>query len=367
MKLYFGILCCIFLIASLSYRYINVRLKPNPDPVLIPTPTPAPISYKWRDIMANELDLIYNEKVSSTTRCGLHKCPDHATIAQVDGAVITNLNGLVYDKQKRIHALGYWFWKNKKIDVRRPHFDKLKRAFSFIRIWEETFQHSAMSAFPKARYFCNVLADDRDAKIIIENDTQKRVIVAACPEIEHERYYIFRDSKSDLLVDTLFVIHWITSENVNQGELLTLAASPKGIIKLPYVDAPNKLFYMKRERRLGKRYVINDGDVISVLKTFAKHRGLEFVIFDGNVEDLINAAYLIGPHGGAIANLIYTNSKTKVVEFITKKGLIARPCYDLLAQSLSLDYYFVEPFRFNFDSGGMEIHATNIYDKLMAI
>ena len=322
------------------------------------------IEYQWRDVMENELKYVVKEEVHDYTVCGSHKCPNHVAIQTIDNAVIASHEGLIYDDKKRIYALGYWFWKNKKI----PNYGlrkngHLKKAYSFIRIWEWTFQHAAMGTFPKARYFCNELKVAKDAKIIIANDAQRNVLRFACPGIEDHRYYYFKED--ELKVDQLFVIRWITSEAVEQGKVLSLAASPRNIIHLPKSDMVDTLFYMRRDRKLGKRYVINDEQVIVALKMFCKFSGLRFQIFDnGDVSELKRAAFLIGPHGGAIANLIYTNRETKVIEFITSKGLAARPCYDLLSQTLSLEYFFLEPTKFNFDHGGMKIDTDKLRDLL---
>jgi hypothetical protein len=325
------------------------------------------VKYEWRDVMEDELEYVVKKKVSDHTVCGSHKCPDHVAIQTIKNAVIASHEGLIYDDKKRIYALGYWFWKNKKIPeygLRKTnkHF---KRAYSFSRIWEWTFQHASMGTFPKARYFCKELTDDKDAKIIIANDVQHRVLNFACPGIEEHRYHYFKEA--EIKVDQLLVIRWITSETIEQGKVLSLAASPKNIITLPKSDVVDTLFYMKRERKLGKRYVINDDQVIATLKEYCKLSGLKFEIFDGDVSKLIRAAFIIGPHGGAIANLIYTNRKTKVVEFITQKGLVARPCYDLLSQTLSLDYYYIEPTTFNFDNGGMKIDIKKLDNTLINI
>lgn len=345
------VLCFILVLNTCSIRFIKERGPYN---------TFEEIEYEWRDIDITEATFHVDQKVTDETVCGLHLCPDRATIERIDNAVIVNPEGLVYDDKKRIHSFGYWFWKNKKINKKKIN-TQLEKAYSFVRIWEWTFQHAAMGSFPKALHFCDNLNNDKEYKIIVVNNVQKNVIQYACPSLEDSRFWFLTDKP--VMVKELFVIHWVRSAETNQGRM-TLAASPKGILKLPHDNQPDTLFYMKRERSLGRRYVINENAVLSTLKRFSKYSGVKFEIFNGDVDRLKNAAYIVGPHGGAIANLIYTNQKTKIVEFITKRGLIERPCYDLLAQTLSLEYYYVEPKKFNFEQGGMIVDVNELQDLL---
>jgi hypothetical protein len=311
----------------------------------------------WHDILTDEATFLKYYKVSERTTCkhGI-KCPDIASIEKIKNGFITPNNGLVYDVQKRRHAFGYWFWKNKKITPKEPVM-KLDRALSFVRIWEQHFQHAAMGSFPKARFFCDWIQENGDIRIVVINQKQKQVIQHAC-SLDNSRFIIFKGG--DFFVNELFVIHWITSANTNQGTELTLAASPENIVSMPYKNDPKTIFYMRRSRKLGKRFVENEEKILRVIDQFALAKNLELKIFSGNVEELIDAAYIIGPHGGAIANLIYGNSQTKIIEFIPLSGLQARPCYILLAQTLGLAYDFVEPDKFNFDSGGMVVNTVKL-------
>lgn len=314
-----------------------------------------PPKYEWRDVSIGDVEFIFKETISEKTTCGQHRCPNQAAIERVMGATITKPNGLVYDSIKQRHSFGYWFWKD--VDIKdETDFQHFRVAISFVRIWEWTFQHAAMGSFTKAKYFCDRLME-HDIPIIVSNKVQMQVIQTACPPISNSRFKFFQ-SKA-IKVDVLYVFHWIVGGEYNQG-VLTLAASPPSIVKLDPSPTVDTLFYMKRDISLGKRYVVNDQQVQEVLKGAALRRGLKYRVFDGDIKELKRAAYLVGPHGGAIANLIYTNDQTKVVEFIPKEGLKKRPCYELLSKTLSLEYHNVEPTTFDFDSGGMVVDIEEL-------
>lgn len=347
------ILIVIILLCCCSYffntRHVVVVEKPQ---VLKPV---------WHDILTDDATFVEYTKVSDKTICDYGiKCPDIASIEKIKNGVITKHNGLVCDDKKQRHAFGYWFWKNKKMTPNDPVFE-LDRALSFVRIWEQHFQHAAMGSFPKAKFYCGWIQKNIDMKIVVMNEKQKQVIQNAC-QLHNSRFIIFKGG--DFLVKELYVIHWLTSDNTDQGSELTLAASPENIITMPFNNKPSTIFYMKRSKALGKRYVENEVSVLRILTQIALDLNLEMKIFSGNVEELIDAAYIIGPHGGAIANLIYGNSQTKVIEFIPLTGLQSRPCYILLAKTLGMKYDYVEPIKFNFDNGGMIIDVDLLKAKI---
>lgn len=301
---------------------------------------------------------VMKEEFSNNYSCSYGiKCPNYGGVQLIKDAYLINNNGLVVDKSQHRYDYGYWFWGGKTINISETSYKyRFKNAISFVRIWEQHFQHATMGAFLKARRYCKWIKKV-NYDIIVNSQSHKHVIQHACKGIPNDKFHVF---KGITFFDKLYVIRWITSESINQGSKLTLAASPPNIVSLdkPLRD-PNVVFYMQRKKSLGKRFVINEEDTIELIKKWCFKNKLEFKLFNpSNTLELKNAKVIIGPHGGAMGNYIFSNSETKIVEFITLKGLKQRPCYILASQSASLEYYFVEPVSFNFDQGGMVVNTT---------
>lgn len=294
------------------------------------------------------------------------KCPNVIAIERIERGHITKPNGVVYDEAGDIHSYGYWWTKDQRVptvpDVEPIYLDK---AISFARIWEQHFQHAAMGGFIKARYFCNWITTEPNLSVVVMNDVQKNVLHFACPQIPLDAFVLF--DRGEVIVQDLYIIHFAASISKPQSDVLSLAASPPNIIKLPVSDVIDTVFYMQRRASLGKRYVLNDREVVNALRDFAQERRLKFEIYDGRIDKLSRASHIIGPHGGAFGNIIYANSRTKVIEFISSKGMHKRPCYALLSGSLSLTYVFVEPKVFNFDFGGMVMDMSRLLHILRSM
>ena len=95
------------------------------------------------------------------------------------------------------------------------------------------------------------------------------------------------------------------------------------------------------------------------------------------------ARVVVGPHGGAFANLIFIPpsppNHVHVVEFIpresilqpppngNKRGSYFRPCFYSLARALGFTYYQVEPTAFSFDKQGVDIDVQDVLDILSHI
>lgn len=360
----------ITLIMALTMLSLMMRIIRHPDlgvtrpPVFSRPPVFRP--HKWHDLPLSQVDFIKTTKLSEETRCTFNiPCPNIVAIERIEnGHIVKNLNGLIYDENKGKHSYGYWFWDNKHVTRPSVPVKRIDRAVSFVRIYEDTFQHSAFGSFLKARYHCDWLTNDAGMKLIVFGDVQKKVLQYACPSVPDHRYVYI--TSPEVHVDELFVIHFAADMDRPQSRVISLAASPPGIITLPSDNKLDTLVYLKRGRALGKRFVMNDNEVMETLRSFASSEGLEFKVFDKSSQRSLfsRAAYIVGPHGGAFGNIIYASAGTKIIEFITAAGMQKRPCYPLLAWSLSLSYTFVSPTPFNFDSGGMRIDVTDLESAL---
>lgn len=86
------------------------------------------------------------------------------------------------------------------------------------------------------------------------------------------------------------------------------------------------------------------------------------------VRQALNAAVLMGPHGGAFSNLVFMAAGSHAVEFIPLDRGIARPCHVALAAASGVTYHHVEPTSgFDFDARQcMHIDARRVVRALVA-
>ncbi len=87
--------------------------------------------------------------------------------------------------------------------------------------------------------------------------------------------------------------------------------------------------------------------------------------FDANMEAMRRARLVIGPHGPMLANLVFAQPQTHVIEFLPsyrlfRDGLDPRPLYWGLSQAAGLDYWTVEPQNFEFDRPGMCVDEDEV-------
>lgn len=282
------------------------------------------------------------------------KCPSVGVIEHVKNGYVSDFNGLVYDDNGINYSYGYWFWNTNKIFPKESKHMFFK-ALTFVRIWEDSFQHASMGSFVKARYFCDWILENNPV-VIVKNDVQKKIIKHACPI----NNFFVMGNKRNVFATHLYSIHW---SDKDFGHKYSLAASPPNIITMPECTG-NVVYYLGR-RKGTKRYVINEAIVKGIIKRWAESHGMVFR--DTRTEDLTDAALLIGPHGGAFGNVIYSCRNTAVIEFIPVEGLKKRPCYYLLSRSLGLKYSTVDTEMFNFDKGGMVVDTDSLYKALLAL
>lgn len=89
----------------------------------------------------------------------------------------------------------------------------------------------------------------------------------------------------------------------------------------------------------------------------------------------LRARAVLGPHGGAFANLPFADADTHVIEFISREsshpsahgGGDVRPCYWGMAQGLGLPYWQLHPKHFGFDDPNMGVDGEDVLSLLSAL
>ena len=169
-----------------------------------------------------------------------------------------------------------------------------------------------------------------------------------------------------------------TNKSLNLREIL--------LKEINITTTPDKLIYCTRNTGGGAKHgrkmnAHNEGTIIKLSKHYAQSNDLDFIVFDGRHKDgsimsileqaqLFNQAKMIvGPHGGALANILYVGSDNncKVCEFVSGKYTTVQKCrpsgknYNRLlgyAPETYLDYYLI-PFEMGSDKEETFINIDN--------
>jgi len=162
---------------------------------------------------------------------------------------------------------------------------------------------------------------------------------------------------------------------------------PRGVLR-PIQKALGVLDEVRRDRivfmfRGGRRSIKKTlrGDLVrgtsELVKKYNKEKGANILVerfaFTTREEaraQFSRALIMIGPHGGALSNMVFARPGTYVVEFIpmynfTQKGTKERSSkyvYYGLSQACGHQYWYVPSPNFNFDRGGMEINVTEVLE-----
>ncbi len=164
----------------------------------------------------------------------------------------------------------------------------------------------------------------------------------------------------------------------------TYGVHPRGSLlpiqqRLGILDGTTQDLVLYCGRQRGARSVLNREALVRRLTEVLKRTKLTLHEFEasGNLEldmELFKRALIIlGPHGGALANMVFSQPGTHIIEFLPiyrlyREGTYPRPVYWGLAQAAGLDYWTVEPSGFDFERADMEVNVdevANIVDQLV--
>ncbi len=131
----------------------------------------------------------------------------------------------------------------------------------------------------------------------------------------------------------------------------------------------DRVIYLQRPSDF-PRTVANESELLSRIKKELIGTGLDLEVFEGpmlevqdDMERFRRARIIFGPHGGALANMIFAQPGTHVIEFLPiyrlypggrdsialTEGRESRTMFWGLAQAAGLDYWTVEPENFAYE------------------
>jgi hypothetical protein len=147
----------------------------------------------------------------------------------------------------------------------------------------------------------------------------------------------------------------------------------------------DRVIYLQRPHHFPRK-VANEEALLNRLRKMLAGSGYELEVFEGpklefedDLERFRRARVILGPHGGAMANMAFAQPGTHVIEFLpiyrnyreaeTKHD--SRAMFWGLAQAAGLDYWTVEPDRFAYEERqGMVVDVEEvaaIVEQLLSI
>lgn len=267
---------------------------------------------------------------------------------------------------------------------------------NLVIVWGETFQHTVLEVLPRLSVFIAAL-ETRLLSVRFD-------ILSPLTFLVNDHSSLLLDVLNDLLSSPMF-------SSITQTPSKILAAVPgmtytADVILFPtlshqerigllpagifcpifqYFTSPpvelnvkHKLVYLARPRN-SARSLVEQTEKLLILKlkqiVNATNGQWDFVIWNTKSpthgwkhgRDVIASAgdgILIGPHGGAFANMIFTRKMLRIVEIVPRKYIERpmngmkgqRPCFMGLAHALGLEYWQVEPTSFDFERPNVDIY-----------
>lgn len=252
------------------------------------------------------------------------------------------INGLKVEQQSllfatRYNEIGRLFLVKKMIKA------LLKNSISFLKVetdavtitneWTNGYFHWFTEAIPKLIY---MLQQGKKSIVLLPADYQSeyqlRSLELLGVSVEIYAAEIIR-RKNVFLPNRLAPYSAHYNPLVMQQMILLLKVN----LKLD-INKGKRIFISRR--RPGKRKLINEADVIILMKEF-EFQVLEFedYNFDAQVSIMHYTDILVSIHGGGLTNMIFCKPGTKILE-LSLKNQVMDKCYYNLASAMDLKYYY---------------------------
>jgi len=309
-----------------------------------------------------------------------------ATVYNSDGLVVKLGDKAIGDEGMKAYHFNKWYWEIDSTDEKlqslieerktqrssntQQQCDDTKSYFSFLQRDQDSFQHIAFETLPKISLSCDYLSNnvDQDTPVVILVNSllQQELIQEVCPALDNNRFEIYDSYASSCYI---YVPTW-KQYPPNKNDPLQMGMTQRGIMKplgsssasttaKAYNQNHNKtVVYLSRGTN-GKRSVKNEAKVLDIIRSLGFKVEVPRLQNNWKIDRQIieTADIIVGPHGGALSNMIFAQPGTKIVEFLPlvklrRRAENSRPCYFGLALSLGLDYEALEPTNsepFDFD------------------
>lgn len=150
--------------------------------------------------------------------------------------------------------------------------------------------------------------------------------------------YNFFQSKDELFeIDKAYVLSNSNCASSIKQSVLNFFEE-KILHEIRHYDTPKKILVM-RKKEFG-RHFINEHKLINYLKKFDfQEVYLEDLSFENQVNLFNNALIIVAAHGAGLTNLIFSSSKTTLIEFFNNKYI--NPCFSHITNIKNIRHYVV--------------------------
>jgi len=295
-------------------------------------------------------------------------------VVKVPNGTVCNATGLVVSPDAVVYRMGRWYFDG--IDATSVHHDLTtpssgREYYSAIQIWQYAFQHIVFDTLPRARMACPMLQEGH-MTVLVVNDLQAELIQEVCPLPDSR----FETQSTTVKGSAIYLPEFRPALEMGllQHHVLKPLGKPAApsLIHLQQTERKRRGRIVYLQRPAGhQRSVINEEEVLEVLRATGRDVDVQGHLQNFHTDRALfaDADYIVGPHGGAMSNMLFAHPGATIVEFSDvgyPSGLWgfphenittgpygrerARPCFLGLAVALDLRYVPISPLDVNFFS-----------------
>ncbi len=285
-------------------------------------------------------------------------------------------DNVIFDDERYYSFGRWWLGDTWRLYERTREVRSLDVAISIAAWGGEAFQHFVLDALPRLGAVIDALEQPEleHVKLLTHNfGCQAGKWFFHELGLEHRLEQKPISARHGFVYQARLALYHDFEPNAGQG------IYPRGILRPIQLrlgvleDGPQDLVLYLHRPANRKRSVANENTLLEKLLPVVEAAGCKLHIFQSHEDtaadrDLFKRARLVlGPHGGAFANLVFTRPGTPVIEFsplyrMFNEGVNPRAVYWGLAQAASLDYWVVEPSEFDFDSPQMVVDEKEVVE-----
>ncbi len=354
---------------------VNSQKRPGPEPpealLRLVTQGDRPTINSLADVPADSLSTRDVMTTMHRPRSICHDVGQFDWLPQLEKAFLLRLsNGFIGDNvvfdNDRYYAFGRWWMGNSsKLYAKTRSIVHVDAGISIAAWGGEAFQHFIMDALP-------TLAGVID---LLESPGFEHVRIVSHNEGSPMAQWFWRKLRlSDRIVQKPlnakegFVVH--ADEVLYSQYMPTLGEIglyPRHLLRpiqrrLGLLDPgpQDRVIYLQRPGNFS-RTVANEDELLARIRQVLDRTELELEIFTGpkqviqeDMDRFRRAKIIIGAHGGAMANMIFAQPGSHVIEFLPiyrlyRQGQDSRAMLWGLSQAAGLDYWTVEPDNFAYE------------------
>lgn len=285
-------------------------------------------------------------------------------------------DNVIFDNERYYSFGRWWLGDSWRLYEKTQEVRSLDVAISIAAWGGEAFQHFVLDALPRLGAVIDALEQPElgHVKLLTHNfGSQAGKWFFRQLGLEHRLEQKPISAEHGFVYQARLALYHDFEPNAGQG------IYPRGILRpiqlrLGVLEdgLQDLVLYLHRPAK-SKRSVANESTLLEKLRPIVEAAGCNLHIFQSREDtaadrDLFKRARLVlGPHGGAFANLVFVRPGTPVIEFLPlyrlfNAGANPRAVYWGLAQAASLDYWVVEPNEFDFDSPQMIVDEKEVIE-----